>query len=153
MIITMAYRFRLESVLIYRNNLEELAQQKLFGEQIILKNHIQRLEELKAERIIMIEDFEQRKKKRLSAAFFAFYMEGINAKDREIQFQNTTIESQRKVVEMAREELKEKVKDRKVIERAKERDYQKYLQEFLRKEQKESDEQAILRYGRNVQLS
>ena len=80
-------------------------------------------------------------------------MEGINAKDREIQVQHTTIESQRQIVEMAREELKEKVKDRKVIERAKERDYQKYLQEFLRKEQKESDEQAILRYGRNVQLS
>ena len=148
----MAYSFRLESVLTYRNNLEELAHQKLVGEQTILKNHILRLEELKAERIAMIDDFEQRKKKRLSAVFFAFYMDGINAKDQEIQVQHTTIESQRKVVEMAREELKEKMKDRKVIERAKEKDYQKYLQEFLRKEQKESDEQAVLRYGRHVQL-
>lgn len=146
----MAYRFRLETVLTYRQNLEELAQQKLATEQIMLKKHLQRLEELRAERQEMIDDFEERKKKSLAAALFSFLMEGINAKEREIQVQRTTVETQRRVVETAREKLKDRIKDRKVIERARERDYQKYMKEFLRKEQNESDEQAVLRYGRNI---
>lgn len=145
----MAYKFKLETVITYRQNLEDLAREKLVREEHILKNHIERLARLKQERQAMIDDLEERKKKSLPASLFSFFMDGIQLKENAIQLQDTTIESQRQVVERVREDLQEKVKARKVIEKAKERDYQNYLKEYLRREQNESDEMAILRFGRN----
>lgn len=145
----MAYKFKLETVITYRQNLEDLAKEKLVREEHILRNHIERLATLKEERQAMIVDLEERKKKSLPASLFSFFMDGIQLKENAIQMQNNTIESQRQVVERVRKDLHEKVKARKVIEKAKERDYQKYLKEYLRREQNESDEMAILRFGRN----
>ena len=146
----MAYQFKLEAVLTYRQNLEDMAKEKLVREEFILRNHIEGLARLKEERQDMIKDFEERKKKSIPAALYSFYMDGIQLKERAIHIQNNTIESQRQVVAKARQDLYEKVKGRKIIEKAKERDYQNYMKEFLRRSQNESDEMAILRFGRNV---
>ena len=146
----MAYKFKLEPVLNYRRNLEELAQQKLVSEQQVLKHHRERLARLQTEREQMIADFERRKKEAMPASLFAFHVNGIGRKEGEIQVQKNLVASQRQVVERAREDLHEKVKARKVIERARERDYQKYMKEYLRKEQNASDELAVLRFGRDT---
>ena len=145
----MAYKFKLETVLTYRQNLEDLAKEKLAREERILRNHIERLARLKEERLAMISELEERKKTSLPASLYSFYMDGIQLKESAIQMQITVIESQRQVVEQARKDLEDKVKARKVIEKAKERDYQNYLKEYLRRTQNESDEMAILRFGRN----
>ncbi len=146
----MPYRFKLETVLTYRQNLEDLAKEKLARGEHILRNHIEGLARLKEERQAMIRDFEGRKKKSIPAALYTFYMDGIQLKERAIQIQKNTIDSQRHVVAKTRQDLQDKVKARKIIEKAKERDYQNYMKEFLRKSQNESDEMAILRFGRSV---
>ena len=146
----MPYKFKLETVLTYRQNLEDLAKEKLVREEYILRNHIEGLARLKEEREVMIRDFEERKKRVIAAALYSFYTDGIQLKERAIQIQNNTIESQRQVVAKVRHELLEAVKARKIIEKAKERDYQNYMKEFLRRSQNESDEMAILRFGRSV---
>ncbi|MDH4320583.1 MAG: flagellar export protein FliJ [Desulfobulbaceae bacterium] len=148
----MAYRFRLETLLTYRRNLEEQAQLALAHEIGVLVEHQNRLTDLRDTRLRIAEDFEERKRQTMEAPLFAFYMESIRRKEREIDALLEVIESQQAVVEKARARLGERVKDRKVIEKAREKDHRKYLQEMIRLEQKEGDEQAILRAGREDNL-
>jgi len=145
----MAYRFRLETLLTYRRNLEEQAQLELARQMQELVDREERLVDLRESRARIIDDFEERKKQSLRAPLFSFYMEAIRRKERDIEAQLAVIAQQQQVVEAARRQLTERVQSRKVIEKAREKDYQKYLREFLRKEQVESDEQAILRAGRD----
>ncbi|MCK5227698.1 MAG: flagellar export protein FliJ, partial [Desulfobulbaceae bacterium] len=118
----------------FRRNLEEQAHLKLVREQDILIGHKKRLEVLKLERVRIIQDLEERKKKRLQAALFSLYMNSIRSRERDIQVQMTMIESQKHVVEEARKALLEKVKERQIIEKAKERDHQNFLKEVLKEE-------------------
>lgn len=145
----MAYRFRLETLLTFRRNLEEQAQLQLARELRALAERQARLVDLRDSREQMIDEFEERKQQSLRASLFSFYMEAIRRKEREIEALLAAIAQQGQVVEEARQQLQERVKSRKVIEKAREKDYQKYLQDFLHEEQKESDEQAILRSGRD----
>lgn len=144
----MAYRFKLETLLGYRRTLEEQAQQVLAKELAVLDAHRRRLAELEEERLRLGEELESRKKKKLPALLFTFYMDALGRKEEEVQARRLLIDSQQQVVEGARRELAEKMKARKVIERAREKDHQEYLRESLRQAQNENDEQAILRYGR-----
>ena len=144
----MAYQFKLEAVLNYRRNLEELAQQRLAKELNILEGHINWLASLEVQLQEMIDSLEERKKKPMLSPLYALFRQSIDNKEREIKVQGNMIASQRKVVEQARVTLAEKVKKRKVMEKARERDYDKYQLEVLKKEQNESDEQMVLRFGR-----
>ena len=144
----MAYKFRLETVLTYRRNLEEQAELQLAREQIILGGHFKRLGELKQSRVQMTEEQEIRKKRRMTSARFRFYQDLIVYNEKEIERQNGVIESQRQVVEKVREELEKKMRNRRVVENLRDRDHKMYVKELLRKEQNESDELALLRFGR-----
>ena len=148
----MAYIFRLETLLVYRRNLEEQAQLALAQEIQNLVDHQSSLTDINDTRQRIAADFEERKKKSMSASMFSFCMDSIRRKERESEAQLVIIENQQAVVDKFRAKLGERVKDRKVIEKAREKDYRKYLQELHRKEQNEGDEQAILRAGRNDNL-
>ena len=148
----MAYQFRLETLLVYRRNLEEQAQLALAHEIQVLSDHQGALADLKDTLQRIADDFEKRKEKSMDAAFFTYCMDSIRRKEWEIAAQADVVKNQQAVVDESRAKLGERVKDRKVIEKAREKDYQKYLQEILRKEQNEGDEQAILRAGRKDNL-
>lgn len=148
----MAYQFRLETVLVYRRNLEEQAQLDLARELRVLADHQSALADLRDTWQRMAEDFDERKKKGMNASFFSFCMESLRHKEWEISAQVEIIRKQEGIVEKLRARLAERVKSRKVIEKAREKDYLKYMQEVLRKEQNEGDEQAILRAGRQDNL-
>lgn len=147
----MAYRFRLESVLNYRRNLEELAQQQLGREQLALDGHLRQLAEFEAEFARLVEELEGRKQKPVPAPLYMLYRQAIDRKEADIARQHRVIEAQKKKVEQARTLLMERVKARKVMEKARERDQEKHLQNELRKEQNASDEQMVLRFGRHGQ--
>ena len=144
----MAYHFRLETVLTYRKNLEEQARLELAGEQMILDGHFKRLGKLKESRIKMADMLEKKKKQRMTFARFRFYQDLIENNKRETQQWNSTIESQRRIIERARQKLEERVKAAKIMENMRDRDFKKFQKELLRQEQNESDELALLRYKR-----
>ncbi|MDH3360027.1 MAG: flagellar export protein FliJ [Desulfobulbaceae bacterium] len=148
----MAYQFRLETVLVYRRNLEEQAQLALAHEIRVLTEHQNILIDLRDMWQRMADDFDERKKKSMDAAFFTYCMDSLRRKQWEIEAQLSVIKKQQGIVDESRAQLGERVKSRKVIEKAREKDYQKYLQEVRRKEQNESDEQAVLRAGREDNL-
>jgi len=146
----MAYRYKLETLLTVRRNFEEQAEQRLAHELFVLKNHQQYLAELEEQRIVLFETLEERKKQTMSAALFTFYVEAIHAKNRQIAFQKNAVLAQQEMIETVRADLLVKVKARKVVERLKEKDFLVWQQEMLRREQVESDEQAVLRFGKEV---
>ena len=144
----MAYHFRLETVLTYRKNLEEQARLELAGEQMILDNHFKRLGKLKESRIKVADMLEKKKKQRMTFARFRLYQDLIENNNRETKQWKSTIESQRRLVETARQKLEERVKAAKIMENMRDRDFKKFQKELLRQEQNESDELALLRYER-----
>ena len=148
----MAYRFKLETVLGLRRNLEELAQQKLGRELTLLEQQKQQLAALQQQRQELIAEFEEEKHQQMLAPVFALYVEGIFRKEQEVEAGLAQIEAQRGAVAQARIELTGKVQDKKVMEKAKERDYQKFLLVGLKKEQNEADEMMVLRFGRKGNL-
>ncbi len=148
----MAYKFKLETVLTYKRNLEELAQQALAKELMLLEHHKQRVEDIKQQRVETIGDFEEQKKKAMSGPLFSSYMDSLNFMDKEIHGVAHLIESQQQKVAQAREALAEKMRQRKVLEKARERDKQKFMAEEFKKEQNEIDEQVVLRFGRQQNL-
>lgn len=144
----MAYRFRFESVLSYRRNLEELARQKLTLAQAQLERQRVRLAELEEELRRALIAFEERKQRPLTAPLYVLFVEGIERRERDLASQHKAVVSQQEVVEQARGELVEKVRQRKVMEKARERDYQAWLRAERQKEQNELDEQMVLRFKR-----
>jgi flagellar FliJ protein len=149
----MPYHFKLETILNLRRNLEEQAQLRLAAEQRTLAGHTEKLDDLQRDRVLMINEMERRKKKKMTGAMFSLYMDGVINQDWRIQVQHNTIKAQEQVVEQARQALFSAVQQRKIMDKVKEKDFLQYRQEELRREQIDNDEQAVLRYkGTNAQL-
>ncbi|MBA3015634.1 MAG: flagellar export protein FliJ [Proteobacteria bacterium] len=146
----MAYHYRLETLLTVRRNFEEQAQQRLAHELFVLKNHKKYLAELEEQRLDLFAVLEERKKHTIAAAMFSFYVEAIHAKNRQIAFQKNAVLAQQEMIETVRADLVTKVKARKVVERLKEKDFLVWQREVLRLEQLESDEQSVMRFGKEV---
>lgn len=146
----MAFQFRLESVLTLKKNEEEQIQLKLAREQMMLQHHHLRLAGLQEDRNRLGDLMEERKKKPVPTNLFLYYMEAMRVQVLQIHILKNTIAAQGKVVESVREELARATRARKTIELLRDKELARYLAETRRKEQKESDEQALLRHGREV---
>lgn len=148
----MAFHFSLESVLTVRKNIEEQMQLKLAREQMMLSNHQARLVDLQGKRQELSESVEERKKKPMLGRMFLYYMEAMRIQELQMRILQTTIAAQKNVVEKVRADLAQAMKQRKIIDVLREKELEKYLLEMRRREQKESDEQALLRHGRRIRL-
>ncbi len=146
----MAYQYKLETLLTVRRNFEEQAQQKLAHELFVLANHKKHLVELEELRLALFAALAEKQQQTISAAIYSFYVDAIHLKNRQIAFQHNAVMAQQEMIETVRAELVVKVKARKVVERLKEKDFLGWKQEMIRKEQVESDEQAIMRFGKEV---
>lgn len=141
------FTFRLEAVRTIRMNNEEQALMALGREQTLLQNHKQQLQDYIAERFTMVENLAQKKEEQVSGAFIRLYTDSILGKEHQISFARSAIVQQETVVQNARLELNERVKERKVIDVLYDRDYAEFLADERKREQDESDEMAVLRYG------
>jgi len=148
----MAFHFSLESVLTVRKNIEEQMQLKLAREQMMLSNHQARLVDLQGKRHELSDAMEERKKKPMLGRMFLYYMEAMRIQELQMRILQTTIAAQKNVVEKVRADLAQAMKQRKIIDVLREKELEKYLLEMRRREQKESDEQALLRHGRGIRL-
>jgi len=147
----MGYRFRLEAVLDYRRNLEELAQQKLASEEDLLKRYHARLRELRNDLERLERQFVSRTSRPVSASLFSLFSQALELKKEEITAQEERIVNQQQAVARARKELVGRVKARKIMEKVREKDYEQYCDEQRRLEQQQADEQVVLRYRRKEQ--
>lgn len=146
----MPFHFRLEAVLTLRKNVEEQAQLKLAREQMVLSNYMAHLDNAQSERGKLAADIEERKKQTMQGNIFLFLMESMRILELQIHVLNNSIAGQQQVVEKAREELAQAMKERRVIEVLREKSLLSYQREERLKEQNESDEQALLRHGKGI---
>ncbi len=148
----MPFRFRLESVLTVRKNIEEQVQLKLAREQMMLNNYQMHLQGVQADRLRFSADMEERKKKTMDGGKFLFFMESMRILELQMHILKNSIAGQEHAVEKVRNELVQAMKERKVIEVLREKDLLNYQREERLKEQNESDEQALLRHGRGFMI-
>jgi|GEM_PF-605350 len=148
-----AYRFKLEPLLNYRQNLEEVAMQELVAAKSTLRVREMALYQVQQRRLATVDEFEEEKKKPLSPARFSWFMEALRQEEKSIAAAVEALARQEEAVKEATSALVERVRERKVMEKARERDYRKHLAEELAAELKENDEMAVLRYKKPAMRS
>jgi flagellar FliJ protein len=140
--------FSLQTVLDYRKNIEE----RILNDFSEKKRELE-LEELKLQNLIEEKNnlvHELRNMQNLSLhvddiARYVSYVEQVRENEKK---QNMIITQTSEQLEIKRNELLEAVKKRKVIERLKDRHAEEYLNAERAFEQKNSDEMAVLKFGR-----
>jgi flagellar protein FliJ len=140
--------FSLQPVLDYRKNIEE----KILGEFSEKKRELG-LEELKLQNLIkewsnLIGELRKMQNKSLPVDDIARYVSYVEQVRENENKQNIVIAQVSDQLEAKRMELLEAVKKRKVIERLKERHAEEYENAARALEQKNSDEMAVLKFGR-----
>lgn len=140
----MPFRFKMQKVLDYREQLEEEAKVQLAAQQKRLREEQARLDSLRQE----LRDAEDRL---CGAAFMQAgerwlleqYVKGLRADTAAAAMQVRMLEQ---LVEEARKLLAARAIDKKLLEKLKERQKQYYAREEQLKEQRFNDETATLRY-------
>ncbi len=142
------FKFKLQSVLEYRVNLEEKIQGEFSGVQRYLAEQKAILKALVSEREKLISDLRNMQQVAMRAddiATLVAYVEAIRHK--EIDQQNVIHQAEEQV-EAKRKELMEAVKNRKVMENLRDKSAEEYKKNFNDLEQKSSDEMSVLKFGR-----
>lgn len=144
------FKFKLQSVLDYRLNIEE----KMLNEFSELKRKLDEqkalLEALVSEREGRVADLRNMRSATIKAdniASILAYVEHLHEREKQ---QEEVIRQAGEAVEEKRKYLVEAVKNRKVMENLKDRHEQEYIKDFNETEQKNSDEMSVLKFGRRV---
>ncbi len=145
----MRFRFRYEALLSYRKYLKEQAEIELAKANEQLRIARQDLEEMLRKYETTNKRLEQKLEKRIYGNRLQDYTNYLLALKSEMEQKASEISEWEKRVDKKRKILLQKNKEWKILDTLKERDYKKWLQEANKKEQKEINEMAIVRYGRD----
>ena len=141
------FKFKLQSVLDYRLNIEE----KILNEFSELKRELDRqkamLEELKSERENMVAGLRNMQSQTIKAhdiSSILVYVERLRESEKQ---QNQVILQTIEAVDQKRKDLVEAVKNRKIMENLKDKQKEEYIKDVNDTEQKDSDEMSVLKFG------
>ena len=141
------FKFKLQSVLDYRLNIEE----KILNEFSELKRELDRqkamLEELKSERESMVAGLRNMQSQTIKAhdiSSILVYVDRLRESEKQ---QNQVILQTIEAVDQKRQELVEAVKNRKIMENLKDKQKEEYIKDVNDTEQKDSDEMSVLKFG------
>ncbi|PKN06360.1 MAG: flagellar export protein FliJ [Deltaproteobacteria bacterium HGW-Deltaproteobacteria-7] len=142
------FKFKLQSVLEYRLNIEE----KILNEFSDLKRYLAEqeaaLKALIVERNELMNDLRSMQNAMIRVediTALVTYIENIRLKEKE---RKNIIHQAEEKVEKKRQELMEAVKNRKVMENLKDKHAEEYRKNLNELEQKISDEMSVLKFGR-----
>lgn len=142
------FKFKLQSVLEYRLNMEE----KILNEFSDLNRYLEEqkavLKALIAERESLLSDLRNMQRAVMRAddiATIVAYIEGVRTKEKD---QKNVIHQAKEQVENKRKELVDAVKNRKVMENLRDKHADEYHKNLSELEQKNSDEMSVLKFGR-----
>jgi len=141
------FKFKLQSVLDYRLNIEE----KILNEFSELKRELDRLkamlEELKSERENMVAGLRNMQSQTIKAhdiSSILVYVDRLRESEKQ---QKQVIQQIMEAVDKKRQELVEAVKNRKIMENLKDKQKEEYIKDVNDTEQKDSDEMSVLKFG------
>jgi flagellar FliJ protein len=144
------FKFKLQSVLEYRRNVEERVQGEFSEFKRYLEEQKAVLSALVKERKAFMEDLRSMQRGSIRAddiAALVAYVEVIREKE---TAQMEVIRKAQDDLEKKRLELIDAVKNRKVMESLREKHEEEYRKHLRETEQKHSDEMAVLKFGRRL---
>ncbi len=142
------FKFKLQSVLEYRINLEEKIQGEFSQAKRDLEEHRAALKALIAQREKLINDLRNLKQMAIPADDIASMISSVDYVRNQEKTQEEIIQKAREALEQKRSELMEAVKNRKVIEKLRDKHAEEYRIEQGELEQKNSDEMSVLKFRR-----
>jgi flagellar protein FliJ len=142
------FKFKLQSVLEYRMNIEEKILNEFSDVNRLLNQQKAILKALIIERESLMNDLRNMQSSRMRAddiATLVAYVENVRLKEKE---QKNIIHQAKEVVEKKRKELIEAVKNKKVMENLRDKQAEEYQNNLSALEQKNSDEMSVLKFSR-----
>lgn len=144
----MKFVYSLQSVLEYRQQIEDIKKEKFAQILSILKVEKSKLDDMTEEvKIVMDQTVSQNGFTLNDHKNYLYYMMNLQNK---IQNQKIKIYEFEKKRETARAELEEAQKSRKIMESLSEKEFEKVLNEIKRKEAIELNDIAVIAYGRHL---
>jgi flagellar export protein FliJ len=147
----MAFKFRYESLLLYRNHLKEKAEMDLARAIRELRICEQTLADLVQDRRRAAAKLESDLGSAMDAGLMRSYIDYLSHMTDKIRAQATEVTNQEKAVRQDRKQLLSRAKAYRIIENLKEKDRAKWMLEQERKERIRLNEIAVLRH-RGLQL-
>ena len=143
----MKFKFPLKTVMRQRKIIEELAQKEFQNAQAELQAEISKLKFFE-EQVTQthINSYEVQMGAGHVAGALKSNYEFLKGQDVRIERQRAKVQEVEKLVEAKREILRHAVVEYKIIEKLKEKKWEEFKQEYSNEEQKEMDEQSILRF-------
>jgi len=142
------FKFKLQSVLEYRMNIEEKIHNEFSDVNRYLNQQRDLLKAMIVERESLVNDLRHIQKATMRAGDIAAlvgYIENLRGQEKE---QKNVIHQAKEAVEVKRKELVEAVKNKKVLENLRDKHAEEYRKNINELEQKNSDEMSVLKFGR-----
>lgn len=143
----MKFKFPLQKVLEHRKLRENLVQKDFQDAQALLQEQLNKLEKMNQQ---VTEAYERSgilaKQGGAQGPALMEIHEFLKGQRQRIQFQEQKVQEFEKLVEAKREILRQAAMDYKIMEKMRENKFEAYRQERIATEQKENDEQSILRF-------
>ncbi len=142
----MRFVYKLQALLNWKKNLEELAQMRLADKLMYLKTQDEEIQSLRNQRSAYAQEINERSLRGLKAGEYLTYQQYFEESYKDLVLKEGKKEQTIRETEQEREKLIAFTKQRKILEKLKEKKLQKFMYETERAEQIKNDEKAIRRY-------
>lgn len=139
------FKFRLQSLLNYKNHLEQMARQEMAKAVAEVNDCEQQIQDLTQNRQASAHKLEKRVEDGMESGEFKRYHGFLSAMDQMILEEKNRKFGLEKILEEKRSILTKRTIDKRAMERLREKRAEEYIREMLKEEQKELDEVASLK--------
>ncbi len=140
------FRFPWQTLLNWKQNLEELSQMKLAAKAGAVRAQEEEIRSLAGRRRAIAAEIEAKARQVIRADEYALYQEFAEISGQELVQRKTRKEVAVREMNEAREVLLRLTKEKKILEKLKEKKLKDFVRETQKSEQKTDDERVTLRY-------
>jgi flagellar FliJ protein len=142
----MRFVFKLQALLNWKKNLEELSQMRLADRLKYLQTQEEEIQNLRNQRSAYAEEMNERSLRGLKAGEYLTYQQYFEESYKDLILKEEKKKHTIREIEMEREKLIAFTKQRKILEKLKEKKLERFMYQAEREEQIKNDERAIRRY-------
>jgi flagellar FliJ protein len=142
----MRFVYKLQALLNWKKNLEELAQMRLADKLMVLKTQEEEIQNLRNQRSAYAQEIDDRSLRGLKAGEYLTYQQYFEESYKNLMLKEEKKKQTIREIEREREKLIAFTKQRKILEKLKERKLEKFMYQAAREEQIKNDERAVRRY-------
>ncbi len=147
----MAFRFRFENILKYRENIEKQKISEFLKAQEKYYNQKKKVEKLEKERDSILDLMKElSSSENFDIATFNMVRGFVLKLEDDIKFEQEVLIQLKEIMEIRRRELLKATQDKKIMEKLRERDYNAYMEFINKKETIELDEITSKNYNKNL---